>query len=96
MSPRSHRAITSRLSSECDAIVYALDYRLSPESIFPSAIEDALAACLALTGDSSYDSSIEDYVHSPGRRVFVAGDRFATYSNILVLAVVLPFSFSLF
>lgn len=75
MSPRSHRVITSRLSYECDALVYALDYRLAPESIFPSAIEDALAAYLALTGDSSYESSIDGYVHSPGRRVFIAGDR---------------------
>jgi acetyl esterase/lipase len=79
MSPKSHRVITSRLSSECRALVYALDYRLSPESIFPSALEDVLAAYLALAnGENEYRSSIDGYTHTLGRRVFIAGDRYVS------------------
>jgi acetyl esterase/lipase len=82
MSPKSHRVITARLSSECRALVYALDYRLSPESIFPSALEDALASFLSLSsGKNSYESSIDGFTHSHGRRVFIAGDRYDVYSN---------------
>jgi acetyl esterase/lipase len=79
LSSKSHRAITSRLSSECRALVYALDYRLSPESIFPSALEDVLAAYLALAnGEYAYGSSINGYTHTPGRRIFIAGDRYVS------------------
>jgi hypothetical protein len=73
MSPKSHRVITSRLSSECRALVYALDYRLSPESIYP----DVLVAYFALAnGENAYGSSIDGYTRTPGRRVFIAGDRY--------------------
>ncbi|KAJ3160480.1 hypothetical protein HK101_000916, partial [Irineochytrium annulatum] len=50
MSPRTHRGITSRISAATGAPVLALDYRLAPESTFPAAIEDAVAAYCALIG----------------------------------------------
>ncbi|KAI8927000.1 Alpha/Beta hydrolase protein [Entophlyctis helioformis] len=50
MSPRTHRVITSKISQACGASVFAADYRLALDGPFPSAIEDALACYLALTG----------------------------------------------
>ncbi|KAI8811588.1 alpha/beta hydrolase fold-domain-containing protein [Cladochytrium replicatum] len=50
MSPRTHRSITARISHAVGGPLYALDYRLCPEHVFPSAIEDALSAYMALIG----------------------------------------------
>ena len=50
MSPKTQRAITARVS-ECTGMrTYVADYRLAPENLFPSAVEDALAYYLAITG----------------------------------------------
>lgn len=43
-SPRSHRALTWRLSKECRAKVLALDYRQPPDWKYPAPLEDAVAA----------------------------------------------------
>ena len=43
-SPRSHRAVTWRLSRACRARVLALDYRQPPDWHYPAPLEDAVAA----------------------------------------------------
>ena len=43
-SPRTHRAMFSRLSRASGMRVLGLDYRLSPENSFPAPVEDAAAA----------------------------------------------------
>ncbi|KAJ3098613.1 hypothetical protein HDU96_010999 [Phlyctochytrium bullatum] len=48
LSPRTHRGITAHISRASNCPVFALDYRLAPESSFPCAIEDAIAAYLSL------------------------------------------------
>ncbi|OEC36529.1 Acetyl esterase/lipase [Pseudomonas cuatrocienegasensis] len=47
-SPATHRAICAHLAARTQASVCALDYRLSPESRYPAAREDAIAAYQAL------------------------------------------------
>ncbi|GAC1599490.1 MAG: hypothetical protein NVS4B10_10720 [Myxococcales bacterium] len=47
-SPATHRVITGRLARETGCAVFALDYLLAPEHPFPAAVEDAVAAFLAL------------------------------------------------
>lgn len=47
-SPRSHRAITWRLSRTCRARVLALDYRQPPDWHYPAPLEDAVRAYRAL------------------------------------------------
>ena len=58
-SPRSHRAVTWRLSHYCRAKVLALDYRQPPDWAYPAPMEDAVRAYRALL-DTGYRS--EDIV----------------------------------
>jgi acetyl esterase/lipase len=47
-SPRTHRALTSRLARAAGIPVFVADYRLAPVHPFPCALEDAVAACRSL------------------------------------------------
>ena len=60
---RSHRDIIQRLSEAAEARVLAIDYRLTPEHLFPAPVEDALAAYRWLLESG----------HAPGR-IAIAGD----------------------
>jgi acetyl esterase/lipase len=62
-SPRSHRALVSRLSRATRARGLSIDYRLAPEHPFPAAVEDAVSAYRWLLD-----------VHASPDRVVVAGD----------------------
>jgi acetyl esterase/lipase len=46
--PLTHRALTSRLARATNLPVFVADYRLAPEHRFPSALDDAVAACRSL------------------------------------------------
>lgn len=74
MSPRSHRSITARISKDSKCRVFALDYRLAPESIFPGAIEDAVAAYSALIGHAEFESTIPNFTTINPKKIFIAGD----------------------
>jgi acetyl esterase len=49
-SPESHDLPVARLCAEANVAVLSLDYRLSPESMFPDALMDCLAAVKWVTG----------------------------------------------
>ena len=59
----SHRDLVQRLSEAARARVLAIDYRLSPECLFPAPVEDALAAWRWLLDEG----------HAPAR-IAIAGD----------------------
>ncbi|OHC94290.1 MAG: esterase [Sphingomonadales bacterium RIFCSPHIGHO2_01_FULL_65_20] len=48
-SPRSHADLIARISAATGATGLCLGYRRAPEHVFPAALDDALAACRALT-----------------------------------------------
>ncbi|MBT8200246.1 MAG: alpha/beta hydrolase [Acidimicrobiia bacterium] len=62
-SPRTHRALVSRLARRISADAVIPDYRLAPEHPFPAAVEDATAA---------YVSLLDEGV--PPSRIVVSGD----------------------
>lgn len=47
-SARSHAEMTARIARACRAVLYSVDYRLSPEHVFPAALDDAEASYRAL------------------------------------------------
>ncbi|GAA5893864.1 hypothetical protein JCM6882_003114 [Rhodosporidiobolus microsporus] len=51
LSPRTHRDLVVQLSKELRVRALSLDYRLSPECKFPSALHDAVSAYFYLTED---------------------------------------------
>ncbi|KAI0081103.1 hypothetical protein K474DRAFT_1764451 [Panus rudis PR-1116 ss-1] len=63
-SPATHRLITIPLSKALDARLFALDYRLAPETRFPGPLHDAVSAYLRMTDD----------LHISPENIIVAGD----------------------
>jgi acetyl esterase/lipase len=63
-SAATHRTITIPLSKNTDARVFALDYRLAPETRFPGQLHDAVLAYLRLTED----------LHIPPENLVICGD----------------------
>jgi acetyl esterase/lipase len=63
-SAATHRLITIPLSKYADARVFAVDYRLAPETRFPGPLHDAVSAYLRLVDD----------LHVPPSNILVAGD----------------------
>jgi acetyl esterase/lipase len=63
-SPATHRTVTIPLSMQTESRVFAVDYRLAPETRFPGQLHDAVLAYLRL---------IEDLDIPPGN-VVVCGD----------------------
>lgn len=64
MSAASHRFLTIQFSKSTDLRIFALNYRLSPETRFPGALHDAVSAYLRL---------IED-LQVPPKNIILAGD----------------------
>ena len=62
-SVNSHRGLGSRIARSAAAKVLMLDYPLAPESQFPAALEDTVAAFERLLGQG----------HNP-RKIVIAGD----------------------
>ncbi|KAB5593209.1 hypothetical protein CTheo_3372 [Ceratobasidium theobromae] len=60
----THRLITIPLSKYADARVFAVNYRLAPETRFPGALHDAIHAYRRLT----------DELHVPPSRILIVGD----------------------
>ena len=64
-SPKTHRELARRLSTETGGSILVVDYRLAPENPFPAAVEDAVSAycwlletgrepeALSIAGDSA-------------------------------------------
>ncbi|KZT72905.1 hypothetical protein DAEQUDRAFT_762704 [Daedalea quercina L-15889] len=60
----SHRLITIPLAKYLDARLFAVDYRLAPETRFPGPLHDAVSAYLRLVDD----------LHIPPENIIIAGD----------------------
>ncbi|PSS29747.1 hypothetical protein PHLCEN_2v2895 [Hermanssonia centrifuga] len=63
-SPATHRLITIPLSKHLDARLFAVDYRLAPETRFPGPLHDAVSAYFRLIDD----------LHIPPENIILAGD----------------------
>lgn len=64
MSAASHRFLTIQVSKSTDLRIFALNYRLSPETRFPGALHDAVSAYLRLVEDLGV----------PPKNIVLAGD----------------------
>ncbi len=67
-SPESHDLPAARLCAEAEVAVLSLDYRLSPESVFPDALMDCLAAVNWVAGEGGRAAGLDP------SRLAVAGD----------------------
>ncbi|CAG8578382.1 5818_t:CDS:2 [Diversispora eburnea] len=57
-STNSHRQLTTNLTKETDALVFAIDYRLASQNKFPAGLHDTIAAYLYFTNpleDASFE-----------------------------------------
>jgi acetyl esterase/lipase len=74
-SPATHRALTTTLARAAGAEVYALDYRLAPEHPMPAAVDDSVAAYLALLDRGYSPESVAIAGDSAGGGLSVATAR---------------------
>lgn len=79
LTPSSHRTITTKISKLSNSHVFVPEYGLAPEHPFPFAIEDALAAYLALTQNESNNQfkvsfRNDEISRVPASKVFLMGD----------------------
>ncbi|WP_237707844.1 alpha/beta hydrolase [Hoyosella subflava] len=56
-SPATHRPLAAHLAKAAGAEVYSLDYRLAPETAYPGAVDDVVAAYQALLADGVQPST---------------------------------------
>lgn len=63
----SHDGLCCRLANQAHCCVISIDYRLAPESPFPAALDDCIAAYSAITADAAA-------LHIDPRRIAVGGD----------------------
>ncbi|GAA5892928.1 hypothetical protein JCM8208_004127 [Rhodotorula glutinis] len=63
-SAETHRYLTISVSRYCDARVFAINYRLAPETRFPGQLHDAVSAYMRLTVD----------LKIPAENIIIAGD----------------------
>jgi len=75
-SVETHRLLTIAVSRYCDARVFAINYRLAPETQFPGQLHDAVSAYMRLTVD----------LKIPPENIIFAGD---SAGGGLVLATLL-------
>lgn len=76
-SANTHRILTSRVAESAKAKVYAVNYRLSPEAPYPSAIVDAIATYVAICRTAhipGVGATVENYESSSDRKIFLMGD----------------------
>jgi len=76
-SPNTHRIITSRVARAANAKVYAVNYRLSPQAPYPSAVVDALATYISISHAAhihGVKAEVDNYEAVTGRQIFLMGD----------------------
>ncbi|KAI8616732.1 Alpha/Beta hydrolase protein, partial [Chytriomyces sp. MP71] len=63
-SRKTHRGLTSKVAKHSGARVFAIDYRLAPEHVFPCALHDSISAYAYILATAQTDP----------RKVFIGGD----------------------
>lgn len=94
MSPKTHRQISSSIAIATGCKVFVPDYRLCPETPYPGAIEDVLAAYVSLTNDEelipgskcTFKSSLEKKMVP--KHIFIMGDSSGACLSLQLLSVI--------